>query len=381
MISAPRWLSFVNRGSQEIPPFAVMSPATIAARSSTKLGAIETADQDALLRLALVDAPHAAFQDAALLFVNGPQAVPPATRGSCSQGAIVQALIRQDASDGVDHQALVRPDSLLGAAGDCLGLIAGGSAFRFLGFDGCPTTDYRDRRQPQQRFRVGWVTPSFSAPTRYFKTEERRRQYVYPYAGVGLILESNRASLAGGATRPQLSSIVDFAYRTYDAAVAPEGAPDYSQVNWGTPNLPPSRDGDTQTAIAAAEKGALQILCNNAGVYQLGFTASIKAVQAGVDLRGMTLGFLVERNSFDVGAAHDIDLIDDESGIFLPAWQEGVYTRPENWAQFEEIDSYFVNVSGSTIVAAEKGDRFQLVNAATGVLEIRYLNCWATALM
>ncbi|EAQ81655.1 hypothetical protein [Blastopirellula marina] len=381
MISARSWLSFVNRGSQEIPPFAVMSPATIAARSSTKLGAIETADQDALLRLALVDAPHAAFQDAGLLFVNGPQAVPPGTRGSCSQGAIVQALIRQDASDGVDHRALVRPDSLLGAAADCLGLIAGGTAFRFLGFDGCPTTDYRDRRQPQQRFRVGWVTPSFSAPTRFFKTEERRRQYVYPYAGVGLILESNRASLAGGATRPQLSSVVDFAYRAYDPDVAPDAAPDFRHVNWGAPALPPARDGDTQAVIAADEKGAMQILCNNDGVYQLGFTASIKAVQAGVDLRGMTLGFLVERNQFDFHAARSVDLAADESGVFLPAWQEGVYTRPENWAQFEEIDSYFVNVSGTTIVAAQKGDRFHVVNAATGVLEIRYLNCWANSLM
>ncbi|MCC9608511.1 hypothetical protein LOC68_09905 [Blastopirellula sp. JC732] len=380
MRNAFRWLPFVNRGTREIPPFAVMAPATISPSSSLKLGAVETADDDACLRLAPVDEAHAQLQDAGLLFVNGPQTVPVRRRGNCVQSGVIQALVRQDESDGIDHRALVRPDVLLGATEDCFALGAGGSAYRFLGFEGCPATEYRDPANLQQRYRIGWVTPSYSAATRYFKTEELRRQYVYPYAGIGLILEENRASLSGGATRPQLSSSVDFAYRAYDAAVAPGGAPNFAKVKWGTPPLPASRSGDTQSPIAADEKGVMQIECKVDGVYQIGFTASIKAVEAGIDVRGMTLGFLVERQRFDYQASRESDLADDESGIFLSAWQEGIYVRPENWAQFEEIDSYFTTVSGTTIVAAQRGDRFHIINAATGVLEIRYLNCWASGL-
>lgn len=380
MISAMRWLPFINRGTREIPPFAVMAPATTAAGSHVKLGAIEARDQDACLSLAAVDAPHAALQDAAALFVNGPQAVPVRTRGSCVQGGILQALVRQDNVDGVDHRARVLPDVLLGASADSFGLIAGGTAFRFLGFEACPQTAYRDPANPAQRFRIGWVTPSYAAPGRFFKTEELRRQFVYPYAGAGLITENNRASLAGGRTPPLLSSTLDFDYRVYDKATDSAAAPNLSAANWGTPPLPADVDGDTQTAIAAERKGALQLRCKAAGVYQIGFTASIKAVEAGVDVRGMTLGLLVERAKFDFAANRNADLADGSSGIFLPAWQEGIYARPENWAQFEEIDSYFVNVSGTTIVTAEPEDRFHIVNAATGVLEIRYLNCWACAI-
>lgn len=380
MRSALRWLPFVNRGAREIPPFAVMAPATISPGSSLKLGAIETADQDACLSLAPVDAPHAQLQDAALLFVNGPQAVPVRRRGNCVQSGVIQALVRQDDGDGIDHRTLVRPDVLLGAAEDSFALGAGGSAYRFLGFHGCPATEYRDPANLHQRFRIGWVTPSYTSATRYFKTEELRRQYVYPYAGAGLILEQNRASLGGGATQPRLSSSVDFAYRAYDAGVAPGGAPNFAKVKWGLPPLPASRGGDTQTPIAASEKGVMQLECRAEGAYQIGFTASIKAVEAGVDLRGMTLGFLVERQRFDHQAKRELDLSADESGVFLPEWQEGIYVRPENWAQFEEIDSYFTTVSGTTIVFVERGDRFHVVNAATGVLEIRYLNCWASSL-
>ncbi|PQO45873.1 hypothetical protein [Blastopirellula marina] len=380
MISALRWLPFVNRGTREIPPFAVMAPATTAPGSYVKLGAVETSDDDARLSLAPVDPTHAALQDAAALFVNGPQAVPVRSRGSCVQGGILQALVRQDAADGVDHRAAIRPDVLVGASADSFGLMAGGTAFRFLGFEGCPTTAYRDPAAPEQRFRIGWVTPSYAAAKRFFKTEELRRQYVYPYAGAGLILESNRASLAGGATSPLLSSLLDFDYRVSDSAVDSSAAPDLAQAKWGTPPLPESVDGDTQTAIAAERKGALQLRCKTDGVYQIGFTASIKAVEAGIDVRGMTLGFLVERDQFDYGANRNADLAADESGVFLPAWQEGIYARPENWAQFEEIDSYFTSVSGTTIVAAKQGDRFHVVNAATGVVEIRYLNCWAYAI-
>ncbi|TWT34685.1 hypothetical protein [Blastopirellula retiformator] len=378
MKSALRWLPFVNRGWREIPPFGVMAPATIDPRSSFKMSAVEKRDDDAALSLAPVDAAHAEMQDAALLFVNGPQAVPARKRGTCVQAGVLQALVRQDDGGEIDHRQQVRPEVLLGPTDGSFALGAGGSAYRFLGFAGCPPIEYRDPSNPQQKFRVGWVTPAYASTPCYFKTEELRRQLVYPYAGAGLILETNRASLAGGATQPLLSSSGHFAYRAYDETIAPSGLPDLAKVKWGTPALPAAKPGDTETPIAAADKGAMQLECRAGGVYQIGFTASIKAVQAGVDVRGMTLGLLVERSGFDFAKNRETDLAADESGIFRLDWQEGIYVRPENWAQFEEIDSYFTTVSGTTIVSIEQGDRLHVVNAATGVLEIRYLNCWAS---
>ncbi|TWT30726.1 hypothetical protein [Blastopirellula retiformator] len=357
---------FVNRDRYSLLPFAVMVP-------EVAKSAVELDGESGVLRLARPEASP--IQDAGLCYLNGPQITGPTLSGSCSQGVIAQALIRQDDSDGVDNKALIVPGALVGPVESSQGLAAGGAAYRFLGFEGCPIDAPVDPQRPKHKFRIGWVAPSFSQSARFFKCEELRHQYVYPYSGAGLVFESNRASLAGGATRPIVSG---FNYRAFDPSISPESSPDFRSVKWGAPSLPSEVSGDTLTPIDASQKGAAQLRCVNAGVFQIGFTASIKPVQAGSDVRGMTFGLLVERSAYKYESG--VDLTDNESGIFRTDYQEGVYVRPENWAWFEEVDSYFYSVSGQTIINANVGDRIHVVNAATGVLEVRYLNVWGHTL-
>ncbi|MFI4875944.1 MAG: hypothetical protein ACIALR_11420 [Blastopirellula sp. JB062] len=356
MSAAERRLPFANQGGRTIPPFAVMAP--------DQADAVESIDHEGVLRMGPPTQRHVATQDAGWLMTNGPYAIPPNARGSCLQGEIVQALIRQDRAAG--QASLLAPGAALGVQRDSFGLVAGGGAFRFLGYAGCPASDFRDVGRPQDRFRVGWVAPSYASAARYCKTEERRLQRLEPYGGDGLIQDVSRASLAGGGTAPVFSNGIDFVYRVYDET---------GGETWGAPELPPATDTD---GTEVQDKGAVAIRLERAGVYQIGFTASCRAFNLSSSIDPLHLALLVERAGYRPSAG--LDPVDGDTRLFLSAWQEGVYSRAESAVNPDDDLPYWSSLGGGTIVTVSAGDRLHVVNCGVDHVDVRYLNCWASAI-
>lgn len=357
MMQPTKRKTFVNRDTVDLLPFAVMAPATGSG--------VELDGDDGVLRLGRPTSVHASAQDAGVCFVNDRVRVAPESAGSCSQGEIVQALIRQDDSDGIDNKALIVPGAAVGPAIGSQGLTAGGSAFRFLGFEGCTLEAPSDKQNPKHKFRVGWVTPSYSAAVRFFQAEERRMQQLEPYFGAGLIQDAGRASLAGGDTRPILSSTADFSYRRY------------RQTAYGTPELPAAEEGD---GSATAEPGAVAIRCERDGVFLMGFTASVRTFSGISNIDPLHLALLVERKSFDYPSHATEELRDAETRLFRTDWQQGVYARAEGSISVDEVVPVWHSLGGQTIVSVKAGDIFHVVNVSHNYAVVRYLNVWATSL-
>lgn len=150
---AQRWLRFKNVATEVIPPFAIVGPQW---DLHEQYDAIESTDErDFALRLGR---PHAAVRrvlDASLFYVNGPHPVQPKQWGRCTQTGMMQVLIGY-------------PDDKPPAWGDRLSidtsptrtsfyLIPRDGAFRFVDFDGCPRTSFKDADRKGYTFKIGWI--------------------------------------------------------------------------------------------------------------------------------------------------------------------------------------------------------------------------------
>lgn len=153
---AQRWLRFKNVASETIPPFAVVGPQLD--RDDT-FDAVETSsDLDFALRLGR---PHAAAprgQDASLFYINGSQEIAPNRLGRCTQTGMMQALIGYESDKPPTWGESLAIDTSQAKAP--FYLVPGAGAYKFIDFDGCPRTTFKDPTRTGSTFRVGWVVPA-----------------------------------------------------------------------------------------------------------------------------------------------------------------------------------------------------------------------------
>jgi len=156
---AQRWLRFKNVGSERIPPYAILGPQT---DREEKYDAIETSEPlDFALRLGRPHADARQQRDAALFYVNGSQVISPKTLGRCTQTGMMQALIGYEENsppawgDGlsIDTSQTKVP----------FYLVPGSGAYKFIDFDGCPKTTFKDSQRTGYKFKVGWIVPASSS--------------------------------------------------------------------------------------------------------------------------------------------------------------------------------------------------------------------------
>ncbi len=155
-IDAQRWLRFTNAGTDAIPPFAVLGPQMGAGGAFDAVEA--TSESDFALRLGRPHAAERRDQDGALWYLNGPQEVRPNSMGRCTQTGMMQALIGypKDKSPAWGDRLSIDTSQ----APTPFYLVPGGGGYRFVDFDGCPKTTFKDARRTDYQFRVGWIVPA-----------------------------------------------------------------------------------------------------------------------------------------------------------------------------------------------------------------------------
>ncbi|QDU75427.1 hypothetical protein Pan97_24590 [Bremerella volcania] len=152
---AQRWLRFTNVGAETIPPFAIVGPQH---DQNETYDAIESNnDVDFALRLGR---PHATQHghDASLFYINGYQDIRPSSRGRCTQTGMMQALIGYPNNsppawgDGLSIDASQTKTPFY--------LVPGSGGYKFIDFDGCPKTTFRDSTRTDYQFQIGWIVPA-----------------------------------------------------------------------------------------------------------------------------------------------------------------------------------------------------------------------------
>lgn len=151
-----RWFRFKNVGTAKIPAYAVIGPQ---ADSQDEYDAIETSSEvDYQLRLGRASAASSQGQDASLFYFNGSQEIQPKKLGRCTQYGMMQALIGYPTDsppswgDGlsIDTSQTSTP----------FYLVPGSGAYRFIDFDGCPKTTFKDSTRTGYTFKVAWIVPA-----------------------------------------------------------------------------------------------------------------------------------------------------------------------------------------------------------------------------
>ncbi|MBA2116782.1 hypothetical protein [Bremerella alba] len=153
---AQRWLRFKNSGDERIPPFAIVGPQL---DRDDAYDAIEANDEvDFALRLGRASAASRQGHDAALFYLNGPQPVDPARQGRCTQTGMMQAMIGYETDsppawgDGLAIDTSQEETPFY--------LVAGAGAYKFVDFDGCPKTTFKDSQRKGYTFKIGWIVPT-----------------------------------------------------------------------------------------------------------------------------------------------------------------------------------------------------------------------------
>ncbi len=155
-LAQQRHLAFKNVSRERIPGFAIIGPQE---DTGGEIDAILSDDNiDYALRLGRASAVATSGQDAGLFYINGPQPVEPKSAGKCYQAGMMQALIGYDEDsppawgDGlsIDTSQTSTP----------FYLVPGGGAYKFIDFDGCPKTTFKDSQRTGYKFRVGWIVPA-----------------------------------------------------------------------------------------------------------------------------------------------------------------------------------------------------------------------------
>lgn len=160
-----RWLPFKNVGDKTIPAFGVLTASSEKSKvAPTTVTGVSEIDGSYVLRGQSTNASNVLelYQDAGSVFLNSEMPVKPDGFGRCTQDYPAMALIRVDKE--------LRPGVFVGYGSSedrdstkykHFALELGGGAFRFLGFDGCPETQYKDPASPGVKFRVGLVTAAY----------------------------------------------------------------------------------------------------------------------------------------------------------------------------------------------------------------------------
>ncbi|PQO33338.1 hypothetical protein C5Y96_10830 [Blastopirellula marina] len=340
---AQRWLRFQNVASEVIPPFAVIGSqpgeddTVDAIHSSSKL--------DFALRLGRPRAEARHQHDAGLFYVNGSQAISPKSRGRCTQTGMMQALIGYPTDqppvwgDGLSIDAAPAQTPFY--------LVPGAGAFKFIDFDGCPQTTFKDAARPGYQFRVGWIVPA--SPSGVLD---------------GAIIKDSQtlATLSPGAM------------------LSLRGRDNPELVPFGlSESLPYS--SETQSLLT---RGFHRI--HTTGHYLLCFTARIRATEADANVNipsNLTLTCRTNRinntdafytvDQVEALAATD-DLSEVGSDYNFHALDVGAEDQPADTQLVEgetvEVHRHWQTVSGSTVLRMTEGELFFMYNSTLHEIEV-----------
>ncbi|RCS43929.1 hypothetical protein DTL42_18255 [Bremerella cremea] len=158
-----RWVSFRNSDQETIPPFAIVGPQIGEPPNDDAYDAIEGAQlREPVLRLGRPRAAFVGGQDAALFYVNGPQAVLPGSFGNCTQDGPMQALVSYPSDSPPSWNAYLAIDLFDIYNRDAsFGLVPGSGGYRLISFHGCPETTFRDPNRPNYEHKVAWIAPAY----------------------------------------------------------------------------------------------------------------------------------------------------------------------------------------------------------------------------
>lgn len=355
-----RWQPFRNASQETLPPFAILGPQFGEPPNDDAYDVIEGADRrESVLRLGR---PHAAFnggQDAALFYVNGPQAVPAGGFGNCTQDGPLQAMVSFPADSPPQWNDYLAIDLFDIYNRDVpLSLVPGLGGYRLISFHGCPTTNYRDPDRPSMVHKIAWVAPAYKDAI-----------------PAGLVFR-----MGSGAELVEAKSIVPFG-----TALGP-------QCEWFGPLRQIVYPGEQDQADRYA--GFFRIPTQ--GHYLLNFSATIRSPDAPIS--GVyTLGLIARTGRY--GEALESTLNRAQIEASLDTLQEGATypnfngrhqllaatlgVQPADTNLYhDEVDGYITErtsqevtrhwftVSGSTVLDIYAGDTFFFINPTSYQIQI-----------
>lgn len=351
-----RWFRFQNVGSDKIPAYAVIGPQT---DSNDQYDAIETSDKfDYRFRLGRPTAATTNGQDAGLFYINGSQEIPPKGLGRCTQTGMMQVLIGYETGSPPAWGDNLAIDTT--PTDTPFYLVAGAGAYKFVDFDGCPATTFKDSTRSGYTFKVGWVVPASNARG---------------VGGLRILDDVPLVTLASGEVMK--SDILD----------------EVDYVSYGYQN--DSRFELTDTDFVQKRKAGF-VRIDVPGVYLLNLSAAIRATDATVnDGSGSYQPKIVARTT-RVGRSSStiqptqaaVYALENESGGF---YVDG-YSSPNNFnalllhtpeqaADTHDEDGETVinrrlwhNVSGSEIFEFAAGDYFFIYNPTPYEVEVSCLS-------
>lgn len=346
-----------NAGDVTIPPFAILGPQY---DQDDQVDAIEGAEeQEHVLRLGQASVASIGGQDAALYYVNGPQAVSAGQFGNCTQDGPMQALVgypKEKPPVWNDYLAIDLSGDSRGSAS--FALTPGSGGYRLISFHGCPITSFQDSKRPDYEYRIAWVAPAY-----------------HENVPAGLIFR-----MGSGAAVVEPKSIV-----TFGSALGPQ---------WEAFG-PTARILDTaDTAPIDRTDGFFRI--PSQGQYLLNFSAAIRSTDAPT-AGGYTLGLIARTGRY--GDAIDANLDRGQIEQRREVLVDGAhYPRFNNRHQLlaatlglqpadtnlyhDEVNGYiserttrvvarhWFTVSGSTVLDIYAGDTFFFYNPTAYQLEI-----------
>lgn len=340
---AQRWLRFQNMATEAIPPFAVIGPQPGEDDTVDAIASSNTLDFALRLGRSHTAARHP--QDAGLYYVNGSHEIPPKTLGRCTQTGMMQALIGYPSDkppawgDGLSIDTSQKKTPFY--------LVPGAGAFKFIDFDGCPKTQFKDEARTGYKFRVAWIVPTSQATTLD-----------------GAILKDSQtlATLAGG-------DLLSFS-----------GRDNPELIRFGlSENLPFS--SETQSLLA---RGFHRI--NTTGHYLLTFTARIRGTDADVNTNipsNLILTCRTNRigNSSEFYTADQVESLAASDGLSESDDDYDLHTlcveaedQPAdtqlNEGETVEVHRHWQTVSGSTVLSMSEGELFFIYNSTLHEIEV-----------
>ncbi|MEW4564723.1 hypothetical protein AB1K70_19440 [Bremerella sp. JC770] len=333
---AQRWLRFRNTGTDIIPPFAVIGPQHDRDQAYDAVESNKTVDF--ALRLGR---PHAAVtrdQDASLFYINGSLEVRPNHFARCTQTGMMQALIGY-------------PTDSLPAWGDGLSmdtsqsstpfyLVPGGGAYKFIDFDGCPKTTFKDSTRTGYTFKVGWIVPA--------SVSSVLNGMVITDDGTLTTLETGDILPFDGRDNPAISSFGSIpAYTSEQGELEDRGFFRVTATGYYLLNAS-ARIRALDAPINGNIGGGLQLTCrtNRIGPDEFQTADQIEAATAAGDLEEITTSFL--RLHAEEQPA-DTQMVEGEATENHRHWQ---------------------TVTGSTVLSLTEGELFFIYNPTGYQLEV-----------
>lgn len=340
---AQRWLRFQNVSDEVIPPFAVIGPQQ---GKDTAVDAIDSSSKiDFALRLGRPTVAKRTSPDAAMFYVNGSQAISPKSLGRCTQTGMLQALIGYPQAkpprwgDGLAIDTLPKKTPFY--------LVPGEGAYKFIDFDGCPQTTFKDKTRSGYQFRIGWIVP----------------------ASTSTVLDGAIIKDSSALVTLSPGDIIPF-----------YGRDNPELVEFGLSRRA-SYASDTQSLLS---RGFYRV--NTTGNYLLSFTARIRATESEINTnipgnltlicRTNRIGNTDEFYTADQveALAADNDLDEESADYIFHKLRVSAEDQPADTNRVEgdtiEVHRHWQTVSGSTVLSMTEGELLFIYNYTQHEIEV-----------